>query len=264
MTFEVNGYDVSKHQGEINWPVFSTFGDFYIIRAGSIDNVTGQCYEDYQFKNNTQRGLPYGKPMGTYWYFRPQFSGILQADFYCKLIEKYIFKPGFNYGFKIEPSCDAEEDAELSANQVLSSIWVFNNRINVNLGVINMIYTSPGFWDDAHVTTWAHEHPLWNAQWPGTNAQKPVIPKDWSKHKKQARFWQWKVGNNGQELGFGIGSKGVCMDRFMGTRAEFDALYGTSPIPDPTPDPIDPPSVEHRLTVLEREVVKLGGDLTPE
>jgi GH25 family lysozyme M1 (1,4-beta-N-acetylmuramidase) len=252
MTFEVNGYDVSKWQGEINWNIFGTKGDFFIIRAGSIDNVTGRCYEDYQFHRNAKLGIPFGKPMGAYWYFRPQFSGIIQADYFSKLVEKYPFK--------IKASLDGEENAGLSPNQVTSSAWVFMNRLKRNLGD-GMIYTSPGFW--SYTTTWANLFDLWDAQWPGTDAQKPIIPKDWSSHKKTARFWQWKVGDNGQELGFGIGSKGVDMDRFMGTRAEFDALYNATPIPDPTPEPT-PLTIEQRVGILEREAGYHGWDLTSD
>lgn len=236
MTFEVNGFDVSKWQGVINWNIFGTKGDFYILRAGSIDNITGKCYEDYQFHRNAQLGRVYGKPMGAYWYFRPQYSGIIQADYFSKLIEQYRFE--------IKPSLDGEEYCGLTYNQVASSAWVFMNRLKRNLGD-GMIYTSPGFWNDEFNTTWAHEYDLWVAQWPGYAAQNPTIPKDWSRHNKRATFWQWKIGTHGQELGFDIGCHGVDMDTFVGTKAEFDALYYggsippdvTIPAPEPTPIP---------------------------
>lgn len=237
MTFEVNGFDVSKWQGDIDWNIFGTKGDFYILRAGSIDNKTGKCYEDYKFHRNAQLGRVFGKPMGAYWYFRPQYSGIIQADYFSKLIE--------NYRFQIEPSLDAEEYCGLTYNQVASSAWVFMNRLLYNLGD-GMIYTSPGFWNDAFNTSWAYKYNLWNAQWPNDDsATEPVIPTDWKKHGKKAKFWQHKVGTHGQELGFDRGCHGVDMDRFMGTRAEFEQLYCgtvvppdvTIPEPEPTPIP---------------------------
>lgn len=237
MTYEVNGFDVSKWQGRINWDIFGTKGDFFILRAGSIDNITGKCYEDSQFHRNAQLGRVFGKPMGAYFYFRPQYSGIIQADFFSKLIEPYHFD--------IKPSMDIEEYGGLTYNQVASSAWTFMNRLKRNLGD-GMIYTSPGFWNSDFNTNWAHEYDLWVAQWPGTDEPiKPVIPDDWAKHYKQAKFWQWKVGTHGQELGFDRGCHGVDMDIFMGSRVDFEMRYYSEiispdiivPKPEPTPIP---------------------------
>jgi GH25 family lysozyme M1 (1,4-beta-N-acetylmuramidase) len=41
------GTDVSKWQGDMNWEKADSAGaNFAFIRAGSIDNISGNCYTD--------------------------------------------------------------------------------------------------------------------------------------------------------------------------------------------------------------------------
>jgi len=69
------GIDVSTYQGEIDWDKAVEAGaEFAIFRAGSITDVTGELYMDYQFERNrreTERVLRGRR--ATYWFFRPKW-----------------------------------------------------------------------------------------------------------------------------------------------------------------------------------------------
>ena len=165
MIFEVNGFDVSKWQGDIDWDVFGTKGDFFIIRAGSIDNVTGVCYADYKLERNAELAIATGKPVGFYFYFRPQFNAYKQADYFCELIK--------DYKWRIFPSIDVEETGNKSAAVIVTGVNQFLSRVSKNLKTERMNYTSPGFW--TFTTSWAHNDHLWCAGWNSGDTTPAIV-----------------------------------------------------------------------------------------
>ena len=89
------GVDVSKWQGDMNWDQCASAGaGFAFVRAGSIDNTSGNCYTDYQFIRNISLAPDY-IPTGCYWYFRPNHDPIRQADYFSDLIgeEAWLIPP---------------------------------------------------------------------------------------------------------------------------------------------------------------------------
>ncbi len=239
----VQGIDVSKWQGEIDWQKAKAAGaQFAIVRAGSIDNATGTCYEDFQFRRNAELAPPV-MPVGFYWYFRPNHNAVKQAEFFMNLIR--------GKGGKIYPALDVEERGGLSGSAVASAVWVFLNRVYQQMQVKCLIYTSPGFWNSNTTrTTWAQEYPLWVAHW---NVQTPILPYDWSKYNKTYTFWQTHVANDGPA--YGMQSQGLDHDVYNGDWAKFAAEFGIGE-PPPPPDetmPVDdfviekvyPAMVEH-------------------
>ena len=102
---QVEGIDVSKWQGEIDWDKAKAAGaQFAFIRAGSVSNVSGTPYEDFQFRRNTQLAPPI-MPVGFYWYFRPNQNAIKQAEFFINLIR--------DQDWKLYPVVDVEEHGGL-------------------------------------------------------------------------------------------------------------------------------------------------------
>src|SRR3990167_8078405 len=89
----LNGIDVSYYQSgdpdkpiPMNWNKAKDAGvQFAIVRAGSINNITGVCYEDYQFRNNVANLALVDIPYALYWYFRPNHSTVKQAEYFLKL-----------------------------------------------------------------------------------------------------------------------------------------------------------------------------------
>lgn len=82
----LNGIDVSKWQLKMDWAKAKAAGvQFAIVRAGSIDDVTGVCYEDYQYRNNIAGLNEQSIPYALYWYFRPNHSVGAQHAYFLDL-----------------------------------------------------------------------------------------------------------------------------------------------------------------------------------
>jgi GH25 family lysozyme M1 (1,4-beta-N-acetylmuramidase) len=216
-----SGIDVSKWQGEMDWNVAVDAGvNVAVIRAGSIDNVTGIPYEDTQFRRNAELAPPL-MPVGYYWYFRPNWSSTVQANFFCDLIK--------NVSWKVPPVIDIEENAGMSKNEVASAVWSFANQIEQQTGVRPIIYTNPGFWN-AYVgpTTWAKNYPLWVANWVNLGVLVPLLPDDWKGISPV--MWQYRVFKGGGSV---YGAKSADIDLDV-TYPPFEGiLVGNEPPPPP-------------------------------
>ena len=53
-------------------------------------------------------------PTGFYWYFRPNWNALVQADFFCDLIQ--------DKKWKIYPVIDVEEHASMTKTAVASAL----------------------------------------------------------------------------------------------------------------------------------------------
>jgi len=203
----VQGVDVSKWQGEMSWLTCAHAGaKFALIRAGSIDNNTGQCYTDNQFKRNAELAPAAMSATGYYWYFRPNHDPIKQADYFCALIQPIKT-------WRIYPACDIEERGGKTPQTVSNAVMKFCDRVYINLKVKPMIYTSPGFWNTyVAPNPWAHLIKLWVAHW-GVN--KPTLPREW----KEWLFWQTHVGQDGYQ--YGAQQEGIHHDVYNGRWEEF-------------------------------------------
>jgi lysozyme len=222
---QVQGIDISKWQGEIDWEKAAAAGaQFAYIRAGSIDNVVGNCYEDNQFQRNAQLA-PQFLPIGFYWYFRPNWSPIKQADFFVNQLNSSTWK--------LYPVVDVEEHGDLDKAGVSTAVHSFLGRVYQGLGVRAMIYTSAGFWDSRVAPTyWAIEYPLWIAHW---NVQTPRLPYDWNDYGKIYTFWQTHVGQDGSD--YGMKSHGLDHDLYNGDYEQFSRQFklgGEVPPPEET------------------------------
>ena len=131
---KVLGIDVSRWQGLMNWLTASNAGAKYaFIRAGSISTYDGKCYKDIYFDVNSQAAYNY-MPVGYYWYFRPNYSAIVQADYFTRLVE--------NTERKLPLVCDIETSGGLTPYYVEKRTKEFCDRLEYNLGKQPLIYTS--------------------------------------------------------------------------------------------------------------------------
>ena len=229
------GIDVSKWQGLWDWESAEAAGvHFAFIRAGSINNATGECYEDEQFKNNALIA-PEFMPVGFYWYFRPNHSAAKQADYFSELINPE--------NWLLPPVMDLESDGGLSPHDVSLAAEKFATRVYKNTTVWPLLYSRSYFlhdntepnpiWDNLDL--WIARYTLTKLEpWgnPGDAAKlKPPYYDDWT-------FWQYSM--RGEAIKYGglgppNGDDDVDLNWFNGDLDEFHkylGIYQKPPLPE--------------------------------
>lgn len=235
---DVQGIDVSYHQGKIRWEIVALRVDFAYIRA---------CYgtkEDSEFKRNWEQSDSYGIPRGAYCYFLPTQSPVAQAEKFASLIG--TFGPDGKYQYSgspeeleyLPPMLDVEEQRPWfvlgkNAYDYTLAVTQFVDHFEAITGIQVGVYTSPGFWNKWILpNTWAYKLALWVAHW--TNAALPLLPNDWKMVGGRANFWQYAVLKDGKE--YGMESYGLDHDRWRYSKSS----WMDAPEPDEIPDGVFP------------------------
>ena len=171
------GPDISHWQGAINWGQMAAAGaKFVIVRAGSIDNLTGVCYTDHNWEANSIEA-PKHLPMGSYFYFRPKYSGIVQGQYFAGLLK--------DKDLKLPAYIDVEV-GEVTQTNAQVRVQSFLNTVQEATGKRPGIYTSASKWNAiVGNVSWASQYELWVAHY--TTAIKPYIPWGWSDYT----LWQY-------------------------------------------------------------------------
>lgn len=226
------GPDVSHWQGNIAWGTMVGAGaKFVIIRAGSIDNLTGVCYEDRRWSSNSIEA-PKHLPMGSYWYMRPKYSGIEQANYFVNLLK------GKN--LKLPAYIDVEV-GEVSQTIARTRIKAFLDTVEAGLGKKPGIYTSASKWNViVGNVTWASRYELWDAHY--TTATQPYIPLGWSD------WTLWQYTSKGPGATYGVSSASIDLNRFNGTEDQFNQHYNLGYAA----------TLEERVAALEKWAKGLG------
>lgn len=218
--FPVHGVDVSRWQKDIDWAMALSQGiSFAFIKA-----TEGKSILDSQYDRNMEETGALSIPRGIYHFFRPDQAKTDwrdQADNFVVSASKY--------SFELDIVLDIERDGGLSKRDLNNVLEKWVGRVEESTNRLVMIYTSPGFWDRfMPATDWARYRKLWNASW--TTAANPTIPDEWD--KPGWVFWQWSCKNQlGHE--YGVATKSIDLDRFIGTREDFRTMYNLSSLPVP-------------------------------
>jgi lysozyme len=217
----VEGIDVSKWQGEIDWDAVAGAG----IRFAFIRTNHGLGILDEWYDFNWSEARRVGIRRGTYQYFAPDEDVIAQADL---LLERM----GPLEDGDLPPVLDVEEDGGRTAEQIVSAIHVWSDRVEAVLGVRPIIYTAKYFWQDqVGAPDDFLDHPLWVANYGVTC---PLMADPWQRWD----FWQYT--STGSVAGI---SGNVDRDHWNGTEEQLEAFAWHPLDPDPPePDPeADPP-----------------------
>lgn len=220
MSDQPEGIDVSKWQPNLDWNKASTRAKFGICRAGSIDNVTGICYTDYEFNRNSSIA-PGIMPTGYYWYLRPNWSINRQADFFSSLL--------INVKRHFPPAVDVEAPPDtwgrnITPKEYADILASFFFRLMNNLSIPKLlIYSRVSYWDTyiEHRDGWS-VHDLWISRF------NPLLSSPWSDGKYVPRDWRtykfWQYTNKGDGLSYGTtpSSLQIDLNKFNGT---LDELY---------------------------------------
>ncbi len=206
----LEGVDVSKYQGTIDWSQVAASG-----RAFGIARVGDGHYVDPYFDTNWADMRTAGMVRGTYQFFRPKYDAASQADIVISHLG--TLGPG-----DLPPTIDVEMppgDPIPAASTWVAEIRAWLDHIQMNLGVTGMIYTAHGFWNPTVGSTMFSDTPLWVANWGVTC---PGLPTGWT---------NWKVHqytDSGSVPGIAGGSSGaVDLDRFNGDMAALSDFAGS-------------------------------------
>src|SRR3990170_4698978 len=227
----VLGVDVSHWQAKrdvvpvvhMDWEKCKQAGaQFAYIRAGSITAISGELYEDFEFRYNSEVA-PQLLPTGYYWYFRPNHNPIAQANFFIELI--------MSTHYKLPPWVDVEVDGGLSLDGVANQLWIFIDRMIYYLEP-PVIYTRGWWWNDNVAS-----RSLWGSldlaiaryvnlpePWGNPGDQDKLRPRDWT----EWLFWQWSADRppNGRGAEFGAQSNSIDLDYYNGSQDDFDDEFG--------------------------------------
>jgi len=200
----LEGIDVSKWQGAINWSQVAASGKrFAIIRASA-----GSLTTDEWYSANRSGAKANGIPMGAYHYANPDSAAndaLNEANFF---LSRATPARG-----ELIPALDVEVTNGLSvpAMQAWVSTWL--QRVTSVLGVRPMIYTSPNFWANALADTRqfadAGYRIVWVAHWGVTEPRVPAS--NWGGNGWT--FWQYT--SQGSVPGI---SGNVDLDRYNGSQ----------------------------------------------
>jgi len=247
----LNGIDISKWQGKMDWAKAKAAGvQFAIIRAGSIDNTTGVCYTDYEFEANVAGCKAQGIPYAFYWFFRPNHSVTKQAEYFLTLAAgKYDDRMAIDLWCDIEVAGDAakvEAFCELLCQKAVTGIYSNPNTIKYLL-----TGNKAGLVD----------FDLWLADWTPP-ADVPLPWTEWA-------IWQYAVKPDGEE--YGAQSKSIDHNYAQ------DWLIDTTDEPDPELDlrvrALEVACLDHakdigvlssQLAALTARVAKLESDNTAQ
>lgn len=155
---QILGVDISHHQGEIDWD------QVFDMKIGndSIQFVFFKLTEGTDFKDkyatiNRKKLNELGVPFGTYHFYRPNQSAIIQANFFVENYKKT----------KLKPVLDIELQGHLKSLALIDSISIFLQIIERKLNIRPIIYTYESFYTDFFQKSSLSEEWFWIANYTG-------------------------------------------------------------------------------------------------
>lgn len=239
------GIDVSKWQGLMNWLKAKLAGaKFAIIRAGSINYVTGIPYTDFQFERNAEEAPEHFDHLGFYWFWRANQDPIVQAEYFSNLLQYKTYD--------IPPVADVEANNNVNPSTLTTKLKRFLDEVERRTLVRPMIYTRASFWNIATTKPdWALAYDLWCARY------KASLTSPWSDGKFKCYPWAndfnegweyWQYSADGNGLG----------DEYGAESDDIDLNYKRLPFSNiPTP----PSELEARVAKNEQDILELKQQL---
>lgn len=138
----VHGVDVSRWQGDINWPKLRSQGaNFAYIKA-----TDGGDHLDPMFKKNWRGAAEAGLKRGAYHFFYWCRTAGEQADWFIRNVPKVAgaLPPVIDVEWNGESRCRKRP----SRARVLEKMQVFMDRLERHYGQRPIIYTAPDFYSD--------------------------------------------------------------------------------------------------------------------
>lgn len=218
----VNGVDVSRYQGMVDWAAVRQSG-----RSMAIARVSdGTRFPDAQFPRNWSVMALRGFVRGAYQYFRASQDPIAQADLFLS----YLADDPIGWG-DLPPIMDIETADGQSASVVRARMQIWLDYMEAATGTTPIIYTA-NFMSNIIGPSFGSYYPLWVANW---NVTCPLMPVGWSS-------WViWQYSSTGRVPGI---QGNVDMDRFNGALQDLydyvgDPSWRSTPFRPEIPIPED-------------------------
>ena len=199
--YPVKGFDVSHHQGEIQWKKISpkTY-QFVYLKA-----TEGGDFQDTKFQDNWLQAREHGFLVGAYHFYRLCRDGKIQAQNFIATVPKKADA--------LPPVIDLEYDAKcintFSKEQLLQEIQIMHDQLLQHYTKQPIFYISKSFYNIVLAGEFKNT-PLWVREYQG----KPDL-----KNNPDWLFWQHT--NQGQVLGI---PKTVDLNVFNGNTKQWNAF----------------------------------------
>lgn len=170
--YRVHGFDISHHQGEINWAVLSkTQFTPFPIRFVFLKASEGGDFSDTTFVHNFDLARQYGFIRGAYHFYNPKTDASRQADFFIRSVQ---LEPG-----DLPPVLDIEKRGD-DDDRLRKDLLVWLHKIEQHYKVKPILYTSYKFKTRYLNDSVFNTYPYWIAHYYVDSVE----------YKGQWRFWQ--------------------------------------------------------------------------
>ncbi|GEO84335.1 MULTISPECIES: glycoside hydrolase family 25 protein [Alphaproteobacteria] len=199
--YAVHGVDVSRWQGDIDWPKLRTQGaNFAYIKA-----TDGGDHIDPMFKTNWRKAKEAGIRRGAYHFFYWCRTAGEQADWFIRNVPRDpdALPPVIDVEYNHESSCKRR----LSVEKVREKMQVFMDKLERHYGKRPVIYTAPDFYKD-NLRNAFLDYPFWLRS-VAAHPAKVYPGRKWL-------FWQY----SGSGLSHGVNEK-IDLNVFRGGEADW-------------------------------------------
>ena len=231
----IRGIDISHWNGTVDFQKVKDSGiDFVVIKA-----TEGTGFLDPKWQYNWRASLDTGLVVMPYHFFRSNYKGAEQVDWFMQNAEAYLDR--------VEGKTVLWWDVE-TADGV--DITTRQNRLHgacvntVKMGLQAGYYSSPYKWQTlVGNPVWTNDYFGWVAHW--SNVSYPTLPIGWTKEK--TKVWQNGIYPTYSWVEPVAGAGTVDHNYFFGTLQELRDLLGFTP-------PL-PPDCCDRVAQIEQELI---------
>lgn len=198
-SYPIQGFDVSHHQGKINWRKISPENYHFVY----LKATEGGDFKDRLFQNNWLSAREQGLHVGAYHFYRLCREGKIQADNFIASVP--------NKSDALPPVIDLEYDNacinQFSKEQLLAEIQVMHDQLQQHYGKQPIFYTSKNFYNIVLMDEFKNT-PIWIREY----QDQPTL-----KDQRPWTFWQYTAKGkiNGIE-------KAVDLNVFSGSEQDWD------------------------------------------
>ncbi len=156
--YPVKGFDVSHHQGDIQWQSISP-QEFKFVYLKATE---GGDFKDRKFQDNWLKAREQGFLVGAYHFYRLCRDGQIQAQNFIETVPKKTDS--------LPPVIDLEYDSNCintyTREQLLKEIQVMHDQLYQHYGLQPIFYTSKAFYNIVLVDK-SKKTPLWIREYQG-------------------------------------------------------------------------------------------------